>query len=244
MIAPAETLLARQLGLRPYAQTYAAMRRFTEARNASTPDEIWFLEHPPVFTQGQVGRMEHVLDAGDIPIVQSNRGGQVTYHGPGQLVVYVLIDLKRRGFGIRDLVTRLEQAMIQTLASFRIDAQARADAPGVYVSQMRWPDSNEASARSELRKIGSLGLRVSRGCSYHGLALNIDMDLRPFSRINPCGLRGMRMTQLAELIAENKAPTSLAAVAAILELELRKQLESNSTNSSISTEISASASGR
>lgn len=224
MKTPVETLLVRQLGLRPYAETYAAMRSFTESRDASKLDELWFLEHPSVFTQGQAGRPEHLLDAGDIPVVQSNRGGQITYHGPGQLIVYVLIDLKRRGFGIRDLVTRLEQAMIQTLASFGIIAQARADAPGVYVSQIKWPDSSETSTHGELRKIGSLGLRVSRGCSYHGLALNIDMDLQPFSRINPCGLRGMRMTQLSALVAENSVSTSLTAVAAVLELALRNQL--------------------
>lgn len=234
-------MLTRQLGLRPYAETYAAMRSFTEARDASTPDELWFLEHPPVFTQGQAGKPEHLLDAGAIPVVQSNRGGQVTYHGPGQLIVYVLIDLKRRGFGIRDLVTRLEQAMIQTLASFGITAQARADAPGVYVSQVHWPDSSEVSAHDELRKIGSLGLRVSRGCSYHGLALNVDMNLQPFSRINPCGLRSMRMTQLSELIAENKASTSLTAVATVLELALRDQLEKNSPDKSAGASGAASA---
>ncbi|MDB5985248.1 MAG: lipB [Nevskia sp.] len=213
-------LVTRQLGLQPYAETYAAMRAFTAARSDASTDELWLLEHPPVFTQGQAGRAEHVLAAGDIPVVQSNRGGQVTYHGPGQLVAYVLLDLQRRGYGVRSLVTRLEQAMIATLARYGISAQSRTDAPGVYVRQARWPDG----AADELRKIGSLGLRVSRGCSYHGLALNIAMDLEPFGRIDPCGMRGMRMTQVAELAAAQGAAPALATVAADLESELRRSL--------------------
>ena len=207
----------RALGLQPYTETYAAMRAFTATRDAASDDELWLLEHPPVFTQGQAGRPEHVLAAGDIPVVQSNRGGQVTYHGPGQLVAYVLVDLQRRGYGVRSLVTRLERAMIATLAGYGISAEARADAPGVYVRQAQWPDGG----REEWRKIGSLGLRVSRGCSYHGLALNVDMDLEPFNRIDPCGLRGMRMTQIADLAG--RAPTH-AKVAADLESELRRFL--------------------
>jgi lipoyl(octanoyl) transferase len=183
-------IVARQLGLRPYAESYAAMRAFTAERGAETADELWFVEHPPVFTQGQAGKAEHLLAPGDIPVVASNRGGQVTYHGPGQAVVYVLLDLQRRGYGIRSLVTRLEQAMIATLAFDGIAAKARADAPGVYVEQ-------QFGDVFEQRKIGSLGLRVSRGCSYHGLALNVAMDLTPFERINPCGLLGMRMTQVS-----------------------------------------------
>lgn len=186
------TLHIRHLGQRPYDETYAEMRAFTDARQADTVDELWLVEHPPVFTQGQAGRAEHVLNPGEIPVVASNRGGQVTYHGPGQLVVYVLLDLQRRGYGIRSLVTRLEQAMIIALAAEGIDAFARAEAPGVYVDC-------ETAAGREVRKIGSLGLRVSRGCSYHGLALNVAMDLAPFERINPCGLIGMRMTQVADL---------------------------------------------
>ena len=185
--------LIRQLGLRDYGETYALMRDFTAARGAAAADELWFLQHPPVFTQGQAGKPEHVLAPGDIPIVQSNRGGQVTYHGPGQAVVYVLLDLHRLGYGPRELVRRLEQAMVETLAAYGIAARARADAPGVYVER-QWPDGV-----TEMRKIGSLGLRVSRGCSYHGIALNVNMDLEPFGRINPCGLTGMRMTQAAEL---------------------------------------------
>ena len=185
--------LIRQLGQRDYSETYALMRDFTAARGAEAADELWFLQHPPVFTQGQAGKPEHVLAPGDIPIVQSNRGGQVTYHGPGQAVVYVLLDLHRLGYGPRELVRRLEQAMVDTLAGYGIAARARADAPGVYVER-QWPDGV-----TEKRKIGSLGLRVSRGCSYHGIALNVNMDLEPFGRINPCGLTGMRMTQVAEL---------------------------------------------
>lgn len=206
-------LLTRALGRRDYVEVFDAMRAFTAARDADTPDELWFVEHPPVFTQGQAGKPEHVLAPGNIPIVQSNRGGQVTYHGPGQAVVYVLCDLQRLGYGIRSLVTRIEQAMIATLAGYGIAAAARADAPGVYVTR-------DFGAGIEQRKIGSLGLRVSRGCSYHGLSLNVAMDLEPFTRINPCGLQGMRMTQLSEL----GGPADLAAVDAELERQLRGAL--------------------
>jgi lipoyl(octanoyl) transferase len=160
------------------------MQRFTDERAADTPDEIWFLEHPPVFTQGMAGRAEHVLDAGDIPVVQIDRGGQVTYHGPGQLVVYPLLDLKRLGFGIRTLVMALEQAAIDCVAGFGIEARGRRDAPGVYVGA---------------RKLMSIGLRVRRGCSYHGLALNVATDLKAFSRINPCGYAGLEIVNLRDL---------------------------------------------
>jgi lipoyl(octanoyl) transferase len=200
----------RHLGRCRYEDTLAQMQEFTAARGPQTADELWFLEHDPVFTQGQAGKPEHLLAPGSIPVVQSNRGGQVTYHGPGQLVVYVLLDLRRRGYGSRALVTRLEQAMIDTLAGFSIGAAARADAPGVYVP----------FAGGELRKIGSIGLRISRGCSYHGLALNVDMDLNPFSRINPCGLRGMRMTQIAEF----DAAATVGAVARDLQHRLLARL--------------------
>ncbi len=176
--------IIRQLGLQPYAETFEAMRAFTQARTAETPDEIWFLEHPPVFTQGQAGKPEHLLLPGDIPVVQSDRGGQVTYHGPGQSVVYFLIDLQRRGYGIRSLVTRLEDAIIATLAGYGIEAVARRDAPGVYVNG---------------DKIASLGLRVRSARTYHGLALNVKMDMEPFSRINPCGYQGLHMTQVSTL---------------------------------------------
>jgi lipoyl(octanoyl) transferase len=201
-------LQVRQLGLVPWSETYEAMRAYTAARTDDSDDELWFVEHPPVFTQGQAGRAEHLLMPGDIPVIASNRGGQVTYHGPGQAVVYVLLDLTRAGYGIRSLVTRLEAAMIATLAGYGIAAAARADAPGVYVEHAQ-------------RKIGSLGLRVSRGCSYHGLALNVAMDLEPFSRINPCGLSGMRMTQVSAL----GGPSSLAQVNADLQRTLGQTLD-------------------
>lgn len=191
-------ILVRDLGLRDYSAVYDEMRAFTAARTPDTADELWCVEHPPVFTQGQAGRPEHLLNPGDIPVVQSNRGGQVTYHGPGQAVIYVLVDIARRGYGIRRLVTTLENAMIEVLADLGITANARPDAPGVYVP-----------GQGGQRKIGSLGLRVSRGSSYHGLSLNVAMDLEPFSRINPCGLRDMRMTQISDLLA---VPATLAEV--------------------------------
>ncbi|MDZ7279129.1 lipoyl(octanoyl) transferase LipB [Pantoea eucrina] len=178
----ANTLLVRQLGQCDWQLTSDAMHHFTDRRDAQTPDEIWLVEHPPVFTQGQAGKAEHLLLTGDIPVVQSDRGGQVTYHGPGQQVMYVLLDVKRRKLGVRELVTALEQTVIATLADYAIEARARADAPGVYVGD---------------EKICSLGLRIRKGCSFHGLALNIAMDLAPFLRINPCGYAGMQMTQLS-----------------------------------------------
>ena len=180
-----DTILIRNLGLQPYAPVSQEMHDFTDRRDDDTPDEIWLVEHPPVFTQGQAGKAEHVLAAGDIPVIQSDRGGQVTYHGPGQQVMYVLINLKRRKIGVRELVTLLENTVINTLAELNIVANARPDAPGVYVDG---------------KKICSLGLRIRKGCSFHGLALNIDMDLAPFMRINPCGYAGMEMTQVSKLV--------------------------------------------
>jgi len=161
------------------------MHDFTDMRDDTTPDEIWLVEHLPVFTQGQAGKAEHLLMTGDIPVIQSDRGGQVTYHGPGQQVMYVLLNLKRRKLGVRELVTLLEQTVVNTLAEYGIDAHPRADAPGVYVGEM---------------KICSLGLRIRKGCSFHGLALNINMDLTPFQRINPCGYAGMEMTQVRQWV--------------------------------------------
>jgi lipoyl(octanoyl) transferase len=181
------------------------MREFTLARTADTPDELWFLEHEPVFTQGQAGKAEHVLAPGAIPVVQSDRGGQVTYHGPGQLMGYVLVDLQRLGYGIRSLVTRLEQAMVDCLEGYGIEAAGRPDQPGVYVGA---------------RKIASLGLRVRKGRTYHGLALNVAMDLEPFARINPCGFKGLAMTQIAEL----GGPADLATVTRDLEPHLARRL--------------------
>lgn len=175
-------LLIRELGLQPYLTVWRAMQDFTAQRDATTNDEIWVVEHPPVFTQGQAGKAEHLLTASNIEVVQSDRGGQITYHGPGQAVVYILLDLKRRAIGVRQLVSALEQAVIALLATWQISAYARADAPGVYVDGA---------------KICSLGLRVRKGCTFHGLALNIKMDLTPFTQINPCGYAGMIMTQMA-----------------------------------------------
>jgi len=177
--------ILRQLGLVEYEPTLAAMRQFTDSRAADTPDELWLLQHPPVFTQGQAGKAEHVLAPGGIPVIQVDRGGQVTYHGPGQWVLYLLINLRRHQLGVRDLVTLIEHSVVQLLAEYDIDAAAKPGAPGVYV-------------RDE--KIAALGLRVRRGCSYHGLALNVDMDLEPFGRINPCGYEGLRVTSMARLL--------------------------------------------
>ena len=177
--------IIRELGMVDYQPTLDAMRSFTDQRGVDTPDELWLLQHPRVFTQGQAGKAEHVLAPGDIPVIQVDRGGQVTYHGPGQWVVYLLVDVRRRTMGVRSLVTLIEQGLITLLAEYGIEAAARADAPGVYTG-----DS----------KIASLGLRVRRGCSYHGLALNVDMDLEPFQRINPCGYEGLQVTSMARCL--------------------------------------------
>jgi len=197
--------IVRHLGLADYEPTWRAMQSFTETRGPDTRDEIWFLEHPPVFTLGLNGDPAHVLAPGDIPVIHIDRGGQVTYHGPGQLVVYPLLDLKRARLGIRDLVCALEQSVIETLAGYGIEAAARKGAPGVYVGE---------------RKIASLGLRVRRGCSYHGLAFNVAMDLEPFGRINPCGYAGLQVTQVADL----GGPADTGAVACDLEPRLLARL--------------------
>jgi lipoyl(octanoyl) transferase len=178
------TLRVRQLGLQSYEVAWDAMRAFTDTRDPTTPSELWLLEHPPVFTLGQAGRVEHVRAPGAIPVLRTDRGGQVTYHGPGQLVAYLLLDLRAAGLGVRPLVTLLEQAVVTLLAGWGIPAEARAEAPGVYVGG---------------RKVASLGLRVRRGCSYHGLALNVDGDLEPFARIDPCGFPGLAVTRLRDL---------------------------------------------
>lgn len=176
--------VARHLGYRDYQPTWDAMRAFTDERDSRTSDEIWLLEHPSVFTVGLNGSMQHVLDPGPIPVIRVDRGGQVTYHGPGQLMVYPLIDLRRRKMGVRDLVSGLEQAVVETLADYGITAASRPDAPGVYVHG---------------EKIASLGLRIRKGCSYHGLAFNVAMDLSPFKRINPCGYKDLQVTTVARL---------------------------------------------
>ncbi|EPC4026729.1 lipoyl(octanoyl) transferase LipB [Aeromonas salmonicida] len=199
-------LLVRQLGRRPYQPVWDAMKAFTDNRTSDTPDEFWVVEHDPVYTQGQAGKAEHLLAPGDIPVVQSDRGGQVTYHGPGQLVLYVLVDVRRSKLSVRELVTCLETAIINTLAKSDIQAYAKADAPGVYVT-------NELGMEA---KLASLGLRIRKGCSFHGLALNINMDMTPFLRINPCGYAGMAMTQTCAL----GGPQSVAEAQAILVAEL------------------------
>lgn len=202
-----EPLSVRRLGEQAYEPVFAAMRRYTDVRGAATADELWLVQHPPVFTQGQAGKAEHVLAPGDIPVVKVDRGGQVTYHGPGQLVAYTLIDIKRRGIHVRQLVSAIEQSLVELLDDFGIAAAPRAKAPGVYVG-----DS----------KIASLGLRVRRGCSYHGLALNVDMDLTPFERINPCGYAGLRMTQM-----KNLWPAGCSATMASVEQMLLVRLAAN-----------------
>ncbi|HLK71267.1 MAG TPA: lipoyl(octanoyl) transferase LipB [Steroidobacteraceae bacterium] len=195
----------RWLGRVPYVPTWRAMQRFTEERDAQTADEIWILEHEPVFTLGMNADPAHVLAAGDIPVVHIDRGGQVTYHGPGQLIVYPLIDVRRAGLGVRALVTALEQAVIASAAGWGIRAHCRADAPGVYVDNC---------------KLASVGLRIRQRGSYHGLALNVNMDLTPFGRINPCGYAGLCMTQLAQL----GGPSQLSEVASELLPQLTARL--------------------
>lgn len=187
-MAVADELIIRQLpGLQPYEPTWQAMQALTASRDEQTPDEIWLLQHEPVFTQGQAGKAEHLLNPGDIPVVQVDRGGQVTYHGPGQQIVYLMLDLRRRKLGVRDLVDIIEQSIVELLADYGIKAYPKPDAPGVYVDE---------------QKICSLGLRIRRGCSFHGLALNLNMDLEPFLRINPCGYAGLQMTQVQTLAPE------------------------------------------
>jgi lipoyl(octanoyl) transferase len=181
----APELVLRKLGLVEYQPTLEAMRQFTDTREGNTPDELWLLQHPPVFTQGQAGKAEHVLAPGEIPVIQVDRGGQVTYHGPGQWVLYLLVDLRRHQLGVRNLVDLIEQSLVELMAEYNITAKAKPGAPGVYVAG---------------EKIASLGLRVRHGSSYHGLALNVDMDLEPFQRINPCGYEGLQVTSMARLV--------------------------------------------
>jgi lipoyl(octanoyl) transferase len=200
-----ESLRFRRLGRCEYGPVFDAMRAFTDARAADTLDELWSVEHPPVFTQGLAGKAEHLLAPGDIPVIQVDRGGQVTYHGPGQVVVYCLLDVRRLGFSVRGLVTALERSVIDLLAAHGVAARARPDAPGVYVGDA---------------KVAALGLRIRQGRSYHGLSLNVAMDLEPFTRINPCGYRGLRVTQLRDLGVD----LSPDAAAGELLLSLGRQL--------------------
>ena len=201
--------IVRDLGIVDFETTWREMQDFTQARDENTPDEIWFLEHPPIFTLGLNGKREHVLAPGDIPLLDIDRGGQVTYHGPGQLVVYPLVNLRRQKLGVRDLVDAMERAVVDCLAEFDIVAAPKPDAPGVYTE--------------DGAKIASLGIRVRRGCSYHGLAFNVNMDLEPFQRINPCGYEGLQMTQ----VVDRGGPADLAAVRKALEPHLRRHLRYN-----------------
>jgi lipoyl(octanoyl) transferase len=203
----ADSITTRWLGRVPYQQTWQAMQRFTEQRSAATADEIWLLEHDPVFTLGMNSDRAHLLAPGDIPVVQIDRGGQVTYHGPGQLVVYPLIDVRRAAIGVRALVSALERAVIEYCAQFGVRADCQAAAPGVYVDG---------------RKLASIGLRIRRGGSYHGLALNVSMDLEPFRRINPCGYAGLQMTQLADLGVAVDVQQAAAGFAPLLAAQLTR----------------------
>jgi lipoyl(octanoyl) transferase len=208
--APARDGIVRDLGRRPYEPVWRAMQAFTDARGDDTPDELWLVEHDPVFTLGQAGKPEHVLAPGDIPVLHVDRGGQVTYHGPGQIVAYPLLDLRRLKIGVRDYVCRIEQAVIDTLGEWNIRGERREGAPGVYV--------NEA-------KVAALGIRVRRGCTFHGLAFNIAMDLEPFTRINPCGYAGLEVVSMLDLGGpaglEAVKPVLLAALADRFGLRLR-----------------------
>jgi len=194
----------RDLGRQPYAPVWHAMRRFTDARTEDTPDELWVVEHDPVFTLGQAGKDEHVVAPGDIPVLHVDRGGQVTYHGPGQLVIYPLLQLRRLGIGVRDYVCRIEQAIIDTLGDWNIGAERLEGAPGVYVGGA---------------KVAALGIRVRRGCTFHGLSFNVAMDLEPFRRINPCGYQGLQVTSVVDL----GGPSGMAAVTPVLLGHLARQ---------------------
>jgi len=208
-------IVIRELGLQVYEPVWRAMQNFTDTRNESTHDEIWFAEHESVFTLGLNTAPEHLLDPGDIPVIQIDRGGQVTYHGPGQLMVYPLIDLGRAGLGVRDLVTALEQSVVDLAAEYGIEAASRSDAPGVYVDGV---------------KLASVGLRIRRGASFHGMALNVDVDLEPFSRINPCGFEDLELTDLARLGANRE----LASVRDKLLPHLLRHLRMDQALSSVS----------
>lgn len=215
-------LIVKKLGRQDYEPVWKAMHKFTDERTEEDVDQVWLVEHNPVFTQGQAGKAEHVLNAGDIPVIQSDRGGQVTYHGPGQLVAYFLINIRRKKFGVRDLVTHIENLVINTLKAYNINSTARPDAPGVYVDG---------------KKICSLGLRIRRGCSFHGLALNVDMDLSPFLRINPCGYLGMEMVQVSQL----GGPSELESVEQQLIQELVELLGYDQVDIQATSNITAEA---
>lgn len=209
-----DSLIVRQLNQLDYTQVWQAMKDFTDSRNDTSADELWLVEHPAVFTQGQAGKAEHLLNPGNIPVVKADRGGQITYHGPGQQVLYCLINLRRRKMGIRQLVTMIEESIVAALKKYQINAYAKADAPGVYVDE---------------KKVASLGLRVRKGCSFHGLALNVNMDLTPFLSINPCGYAGLEMVQTADI----NGPQTVADAGQALVTELSQLL--GATNLSYKT---------
>jgi len=210
-------MLVRNLGRVEYAPTWQAMRDFTEARNADTEDELWLVEHPPVFTLGQAARREHLLAVTDIPVVQTDRGGQITYHGPGQVVAYPLVDMRRLGIYVKELVFRIEQAVIQTLEGFGVDARRVNGAPGVYVP---WRGGRAGGTLEGRAKIAALGIKVTRGRSYHGIALNVKMDLAPFALINPCGYAGLAIVDLALLGVTVEQETVAARLAERLSAHL------------------------
>ncbi|WNC71257.1 lipoyl(octanoyl) transferase LipB [Thalassotalea psychrophila] len=204
-------LVIRQLNSMDYEKVWHAMQDFTDTRDDTVDDELWLVEHPPVFTQGQAGKEEHLLMPGDIPVVKVDRGGQVTYHGPGQQVIYFMINLRRRKMGVRELVTLIENGIVNALAQYNIDAAAKPDAPGVYVDG---------------KKIASLGLRVRKGCSFHGLAINVNMDLSPFLRINPCGYAGLEMIQTIDL----NGPDNVAEIGNALVEQLQQLLNADTVS--------------
>ena len=203
-------IITRQLGLADYSSAWESMKEFTQSRDADTPDEIWIVEHPPTFTLGRNGKEHHILQDTSIPIVKVDRGGQVTYHGPGQIVIYILVDLHRRGMGIRQLVTLIENGIVQLLAEYDVTAYSDAKAPGVYVDK---------------KKVAALGLRVSKGRTTHGLSLNVDMDLTPFQLINPCGYEGLEVTQCLDLGIKESMPSLSEKLRTIIETEIKKSSE-------------------
>lgn len=233
------SIVFRHRGLVEYVDAWKEMKSFTDNRNEHTHDEVWLLQHPPVYTQGQAGKAEHILSAGNIPVVQVDRGGQVTYHGPGQLVVYFLLDIKRRKLGVRELVTLMEESLVELLASFDLSAYPKPDAPGVYVDLN--DTSNSTNTLDSVNtdgyhpsivhfekneaKIASLGLRVRKGCTFHGLSLNINCDLTPFDGINPCGYAGMKMTRLNDLTSDTRClDLDLDQIAILFESILKRKL--------------------
>jgi lipoyl(octanoyl) transferase len=215
------TPIIKYLGRSDYEETWQAMKQFTDQRDANTADELWITEHDAVFTQGLNGKPEHILQTSNIPVIQIDRGGQITYHGPGQLVLYCLLNIQRLGFGVRTLVSMIEQSIVELLARYDINAFSRPDAPGVYVN-LASSGCNDVST-GQMAKIAALGLRIRKGCCYHGLSLNINMDLKPFSNINPCGFEGLAVTQMMELNSSITVEKAGRELAGILSQNMRPQ---------------------